>query len=330
MLRAEVAPRIIIVDDEATIRGLLSRLLVPAGYAVEEFETGGAALERIRSHAPDLVLLDMQLPDVDGHEVLQAIRADPATRLLPVIMLTGLGTTQDKIKAFDEGVTDFLAKPFSPRELLPRVRSLVTLKRFADEHEHSEHVILSLARMIDARDSHTVGHSGRVAEIADRIAETMGFDTLARREMRRGALFHDIGKLATPDAILRKEGALTLAERAVIEQHPAVGHDLLSPMTTMQQILPIIRHHHERLDGSGYTDGLSGEAIPMSVRIVTVADAFDAMTSARAYREALPLDEVFEALFRGVARSWWDEDAVEALRATILEARAGMAVGLVA
>jgi putative two-component system response regulator len=324
------APRIVVVDDSEAVRKLLLRLLEPAGYAVEEFATGGAALERIRADAPDLVLLDMQLPDIDGHEVLQAIRAEPATRLLPVIMLTGLGTTRDKIKAFDEGVTDFLLKPFSPLELLPRLRSLVTLKRFADEHEHSEHVILTLARMIDARDSHTVGHSGRVAEYADRTGEKMGLDTLARREMRRGALFHDVGKLATPDVILHKEGALTLAERAIVEQHPAVGHDLLSPMTTMQKILPIIRHHHERLDGSGYPDGLSADAIPMAVRIVTVADAFDAMTSARAYREAMSVTEAFEVLDREVGRSWWEEDAVDALRATFLEARTGLAVGMVA
>lgn len=327
MSATEAAPRIVVVDDEPAIRKLLCRLLEPAGYAVEEFGTGESALDRIRSHPPDLVMLDMKLPGMGGHEVLEAIRAEPATRLLPVIMMTGLGTTGDKIKAFDQGVTDFLPKPFSHRELLPRVRSLVTLKRYADEYEHSENVILSLARMIDARDEHTVGHSGRVAELADRIAEKMGLDQPARLELRRGALFHDIGKLATPDRILLKEGALTLEERAIVEQHPGVGYDLLSPMTTMRSVLPIVRHHHERLDGSGYPDGLSGHSIPMPVRIVTVADVFDAMTHARAYREALPLEEVFDALFRGVARSWWDERVVETLRATFLEDRSGLALG---
>ncbi len=308
--------RIFVVDDSESVRHLLRRLLESAGYLVEEFAAGDDALEQIRFAAPDLVLLDLDMPGINGHDVLQAIRDSPATRLLPVIILTGAGTTRDKIQAFDEGVTDFVAKPFVPEELLPRIGSLVTLKRFADEHEHSEHVILTLARMIDARDPHTVGHSGRVAEFADRIAEHMGFDHVARRQMRRGSLFHDIGKLASPDTILRKAGALTLQERAIVEQHPIIGENLLAPMATMQAILPIVRHHHERIDGSGYPDGLSGAAIPMSVRIVTVADAFDAMTSTREYREALPMTEVFEMMSRGVGRSWWDGDVVEALRAT--------------
>ena len=137
--------------------------------------------------------------------------------------------------------------------------------------------------------------------------------------MRRGALFHDIGKLATPDTILRKAGALTLGERTLVERHPAIGEDLLLPMATMKGILPIVRHHHERLDGSGYPDGLSGDAIAMPVRIVAVADAFDAMTSSREYREALPPSEVLERLTRGVGRNWFDGDVVEALSARVQE-----------
>ena len=253
---AEASPvRIFVVDDDEQIRQLLSRLLTPAGYAVEEFGTAADVLERIRVEAPDLVLLDLGLPDLSGHEVLESIRADPATRLLPVVMLTGMGTTAEKRKAQSEGVTDFLSKPFSPEELLPRVRALVMLKQFADEHEHAERVILTLAKTIDARDPYTAGHSGRVAEYADRIAARMGMDAAVRNDMRRGALFHDLGKIVIPDAILRKPGILTAEEREVIEQHPVVGHDLLSPMRTMRKTLPIVFHHHERLDGSGYPEG---------------------------------------------------------------------------
>jgi putative two-component system response regulator len=311
--------RILVIDDDEQVRGLLRRLLTQAGYVVEESGTADEGLALIRAASPDLVLLDLQLPDRSGHEVLEEVRSDPATRLLPVVMLTGMATTSEKLRAQAEGVTDFLAKPFSPEELLPRVRALVMLKLFADEHEHTEHVILTLARTIDARDPYTAGHSGRVAEYADRIATRMGLDTAARNDMRRGALFHDLGKIVIPDAVLHKPGSLTPAERAIIEEHPVVGSDLLSPMKTMRKTLPVVYHHHERLDGSGYPEGISGPAIPMTVRIVTVADIFDALTTDRAYRGALGRSTAFEILRDGVTRGWWDADAVGLLRAVVSE-----------
>jgi putative two-component system response regulator len=314
------AARILIIDDDAQVRLLLRRLLEPAGYLVEEFATGEPGLERIRDDSPDLVLLDLHLPDRSGHEVLEEIRGDPATRLLPVVMLTGYATAAEKVRAQNEGVTDFLSKPFSPEELLPRVRALVMLKQFADEHEHAERVILTLAKTIDARDPYTAGHSGRVAEYADRIASAMGLDAVLRNDMRRAALFHDLGKIVVPDSVLRKPGPLTAEERAIIEEHPVVGHDLLSPMKTMRKTLPIVYHHHERLDGSGYPDGISGDAIPVTVRIVTVADIFDALTSTRAYREALRTETALEILDEGVRKTWWDPSVVDLLRGVISEA----------
>lgn len=311
--------RIVVVDDDPEIRGLLRVLLTGAGYRVEEFERANPAVEAIHADSPDLVLLDLDLPDRSGHEVLEEIRSDPATRLLPVVMLTGHATKDQKMRAIREGVTDFLAKPFSPEELVPRVRSLVMLKHFADEHEHAEHVILMLARAIDARDPYTAGHSGRVAEYADRIAERMGLDPSARIDMRRGALFHDLGKIVIPDAVLRKPDRLTEEERRIIEQHPIVGYELLSPMRTMRKTLPVVYHHHERLDGSGYPKGLSGPAISMTVRIVTVADVFDALTTDRAYRQALKLETAYEILYAGVHKGWWDGMVVDELRGVVSE-----------
>jgi putative two-component system response regulator len=311
--------RILAVDDDPEIRRLLSILLGNAGYQVEGFETASAALIAVRAEPPDLVLLDVDLPDRSGHEVLEEIRADPATRLLPVVMLTGNATKEQKMRAIREGVTDFLAKPFAPEELVPRVRSLVMLKQFADEHEHAEHVILTLARTIDARDPYTAGHSGRVAEYADRIAQRMGLDPTLRAEMRRGALFHDLGKIVIPDAILRKPGRHTPEERSVIEQHPVAGYELLSPMRTMRKTLPIVYHHHEHLDGSGYPEGISGAAIGIPVRIVTIADIFDALTSDRSYREALRLETAYEILDEGVRKTWWDADVLEELRGVVAE-----------
>ena len=307
-------PRILVVDDDEQIGRLLRQVLGAAGFAVESVATGEAGLERVRSGEVDLVLLDLKLPDRSGLEVLEAIRSDPATRLLPVVMLTGQATDAEKKRAQAAGVTDFLMKPFSQVELLPRVRALIALKQFADEHEHAEKVILTLAKMIDARDPHTAGHSGRVADYADQVAQRMNLDVATRDDMRRGALFHDLGKIVIPDAILRKPGTLTAEERAVVEEHPIVGHDLLSAMRTMRQTLPIVYHHHERLDGSGYPDGIYGAAIPISVRIVTVADIFDALTSVRSYREARTIEASFAILEDGVQKGWYDRDVVKAAR----------------
>ncbi|MEO8431438.1 MAG: HD domain-containing phosphohydrolase [Acidobacteriota bacterium] len=311
------AGRIFVIDDDREIRQLLRTLLTGAGYEVAEFAFATTALEAIRLQSPDLLLLDLDLPDRSGHDVLEEVRADPATRLLPIVMLTGRVTREGRLRAFRQGVTDFISKPFAPEELLPRVRSLIMLKLFADEHEHTERVILTLARTIDARDPYTAGHSGRVAQYADRIGERMGMDSGARLEMRRGALFHDLGKIVVPDSILRKPGPLTAEERSVINQHPVVGQELLAPMRTMRKTLPIVYSHHERIDGSGYPDGLAGSDIPAAVRIVTVSDIFDALTTDRAYRPALGLETAFEILDEGVARVWWDRDAVDELRAAI-------------
>ena len=218
------AARILVVDDDEQIRYVLRQLLSPAGYAIEEAGTAAAALEQIRRDPPDLVLLDLRLPDRSGHDVLEEIRADPATRLLPVVMMTGYATSAERARAQAEGVTDFIPKPFSPHELLPRVGALVMLKQFADEHEHAERVILTLAKTIDARDPYTAGHSGRVADWADRIAERIGMDSPARATTCGGGRsFTTSGRIVVPDAILRKPGVLTAEERQVIEEHPAVG-----------------------------------------------------------------------------------------------------------
>lgn len=311
--------RILVVDDDPSVRVLLRRLLERSGYVVAEVGTGEDALERIRRAPPDLVFLDLQLPDRSGHSILEAIRAEPATRLLPVVMLTGLATSEQKVRAYELGVTDFLAKPFAPDELLPRVRSLVLLKLFADELDYAEHMIVTLARTIDARDPYTAGHSARVAGYAELVARRMDVDETTLLELSRGALFHDLGKIAVPDAVLLKPGPLTAKERGVIQKHPVVGTELLAPMKTMLKTLPIVRFHHERLDGSGYPDGLSGADLPLTVRIVTVADIFDALTTARVYRAALSREAAYEIFEDEVRRGWWDGEVLRELQAAVAE-----------
>jgi putative two-component system response regulator len=314
---------VLVVDDEAPLRALLRRFLERSGYVVAEVGTGEEALEQIRRDPPDLVFLDLQLPDRSGHSILEAIRAEPATRLLPVVMLTGLATSEQKVRAYELGVTDFLAKPFAPDELLPRVRSLVLLKQFADEHEHAESMIATLARTIDARDPYTAGHSARVAKYAERVARRMGVEESSLLDLRRGALFHDLGKIAVPDAVLLKAGPLEPEERQVIQKHPVVGEELLAPMKTMAKSLPIVRHHHERLDGSGYPDGLSGADLPLAVRIVTVADIYDALTTKRVYRDALSRETTYEIFEGEVRRGWWDGEVLGELQGALAESPVG-------
>lgn len=317
--------RVFIIDDDPQVRSLLRTLLRSGGYGVEEFGAAEPGLERIRTDPPDLLFLDLQLPDRSGHSVLEEIRSRPATRLLPVVMLTGFASSEEKVRAYELGVTDFLAKPFSPDELLPRIRSLVLLKLFADEHEHAGQMLTTLARTIDARDPYTAGHSGRVAEYAELVALRMDVPTATRLDMRRGALFHDLGKIVIPDGVLLKPGPLTVEERGIIQRHPVVGAELLAPMKTMLKTLPIVHSHHERLDGSGYPDGLAGNSLPRAVRIVTVCDIFDALTTTRAYRQALTREAAYEILADGVGRGWWDGEVLRELRAVVAETETGPA-----
>ena len=313
----ESAGRVFVVDDDDQVRGLMRRLLTRAGYTVEEFAVGATALDAIRERPPDLVLLDLMLPDASGNDILAQIRENPSTRLLPVVMMTGHGTRDDRLRAQRTGVTDFLAKPVAADELLPRVKSLVLLKHFADEHEHAEQVILMLAKTIDARDSYTAGHSGRVAQYACDVAERLGQKPAEIEDIRRGALFHDIGKIVVSDSVLKKVGPLTAEERLTINQHPVAGCELLSGMKTMRRILPIVYHHHERLDGSGYPDGISGGDIPQVVRIVSVANDFDVLTTTRAYRPAMTFEQAWNVIDEDVARGRLDPDLVKALKEVV-------------
>ena len=313
----ESAGRVFVVDDDDQVRGLMRRLLTRAGYTVEEFAVGATALDAIRERPPDLVLLDLMLPDASGNDILAQIRENPSTRLLPVVMMTGHGTRDDRLRAQRTGVTDFLAKPVAADELLPRVKSLVLLKHFADEHEHAEQVILMLAKTIDARDSYTAGHSGRVAQYACDVAERLGQKPAEIEDIRRGALFHDIGKIVVPDSVLKKVGPLTAEERLTINQHPVAGCELLSGMKTMRRILPIVYHHHERLDGSGYPDGISGGDIPQVVRIVSVANVFDVLTTTCAYRPAMTFEQAWNVIDEDVARGRLDPDLVKALKEVV-------------
>ncbi len=310
-----VRGRVLVIDDDPSFRRVVTALLANAGFAVAEAPSGADGLGALARLDPDVILLDLQLPDSSGQDVLRRIRQDPRTRLVPVIMLTGAATADQKLLALENGVTDFLAKPFDPRELLTRVGSLVELKSFTDALEDAERVVIALARTIDARDPYTAGHSERVSYYCGLLGERIGLSREDQRTLRQGALFHDIGKVAIPDRILLKEGRLTPGEYAEMQRHPVTGAELLRHMKTLSRALPIVLHHHERMDGSGYPAGLSGDQIPVLARATSVADVFDALTTTRPYRPSFTTGQALELLAEEARRGWWDPAMVAALGA---------------
>jgi putative two-component system response regulator len=316
---ATASGRLLVVDDDDQIRRLLTQLLKPHGYTVETVSSAEEALEKLMETPPDLVLLDVQLPGRSGHDVLEAIRHDSRTRLLPVVMLTGAATSEEKLKAIRAGVTDFMPKPFSAEELQVRVRSLMQLKSFADSLEDAERVIVALAKVVDARDPYTAGHSERVSLYAGKLGERIGLKGPELAAVQRGGLFHDIGKIAIRDNVLLKPGKLTPEEFEEIKGHPVHGREILQHMRTLTYALPVVYHHHERFDGSGYPVGLTGEAIPLTARVTTIADIFDALTTERIYRGAISREDSLKIMRDEVRKGWWDGQLLDEFRAVLEE-----------
>lgn len=302
--------RILIVDDEPAIRTGLERLLRRRGYQTRATCDGSSALLECISFRPDLILLDVMMPGRDGFDICREIKSNADTRLIPVVLITGLSEKGDRIRGIEAGADDFLSKPIDVTELDARVRSLLRLKAFTDELEHAESVLFTLALSIESRDPYTHGHCTRLAEFSSRLGERIGLPLDNIIALRRAGIVHDIGKVVVPDAVLLKPGPLTPDERAIIKQHAAAGEHICAPLKSFRAVLPIIRHHHERWDGSGYPDGLAGEAIPLLARVLQIADVFDALTTSRPYRGALPHPEAWDILLEEVRRGWWDAHIV--------------------
>ncbi len=310
---------ILVADDHEANRELLSALLGAEGYHVICAVDGQQALKQVHSDSIDLALLDVVMPRPTGFEVCQAIKSNPETRLIPVVLLTSLNSDHDRIHGIMCGADDFLNKPVNKHELLARVHSLLRLKQFTDELDNAETVLFSLALSIEAKDPYTEGHCDRLSKYSVALGEKLGLSEELRVALRRGGLVHDIGKLAVPEHILLKPGPLTAEERKIMEQHTIVGERICAPLRSFRHVLPIIRHHHEKQDGSGYPDGLKGEQIPLTARILQVTDIFDALTTDRPYRKALPTEKAFAIMREEVKRGWWDGSLVDQLELLVAE-----------
>jgi putative two-component system response regulator len=320
------AGTVLVADDLETNRRLLARLLSAQGYRVVTAEDGQAGLQEVERAAPDVILSDIRMPRLDGFAFCRAVKTNPATRLIPVVLMTGTTEIDDRLSAIEAGADDFLTKPVDQLELEARVRSLMQLKRFTDDLDSAEDVLRSLALMIEARDKGTEGHCERLARYAVRLGERLGLPDDDLAALNRGGYFHDIGKIGIPDAILLKRGPLTPAERVEMQAHPEIGDRLCGNLRSLHKVRAIVRHHHERLDGSGYPDGLRGDEIPLLAQVIGIVDVYDALTTERPYQRALTPEEAFAELRDEVARGWRRADLVEAFIETVHAPAAGALV----
>jgi cyclic di-GMP phosphodiesterase len=303
--------RILVVDDNAENASLLAQVLQSRGYAVRVLHSARDAELEIRSHLPDLILLDVIMPGKSGYDLCRELKADSMTRLIPLVMITGLSDREDKIRGIEAGADDFLNKPIFPEELFARVRSLLKLKEFTDELESAEDVLCTLGLSVEARDPYTEGHCERLARYASEMGRHLKLGEEAVTVLRRGGYLHDLGKIAVPDEILKKGTDLTPEEWKVMKQHPIAGETICRPLKSLRMVLPIIRSHHEHRNGTGYPDGLRGDDIPLLARILQVVDVYDALTTARPYKPALPHEHAAETMRQEAASGLWDPSLVD-------------------
>jgi putative two-component system response regulator len=301
---------ILVVDDIPMNGDLLKEMLASRGYRTIAVENAAAAEAEIRREAPDLILLDVVMPGKSGYELCRELKEDSKTRLIPIVMITGLTDREDRLKGIEAGADDFLIKPISPEELFARVSSLLKLKEFTDELETADSVLCTLGLSVEARDPYTEGHCERLAQNATDLGRFLGLEEESVVALRRGGYLHDLGKIAVPDEILKKGSDLTPAEWAIMKQHPVTGETICRPLRSLRLVLPIIRHHHEHSDGSGYPDGLREAEIPLLPRILQVVDIYDALRTARPYKPALAHEHAAVTMRNEARSGLWDGELV--------------------
>ncbi|MES1254948.1 MAG: HD domain-containing phosphohydrolase [Acidobacteriota bacterium] len=295
---------VLIVDDLEGNARLLEAILRSDGHRCIAASNGQEALALVDRDHPDVILMDVMMPHLDGLQACRQLKSDPATRLIPVVLLTALQDSDSRIRGLEAGADDFISKPFNGAELRARVRSLMRIKCYTDDLDSAEAVIMSLALTIEARDRTTEGHCQRLAAYAAAMGEAMGLAADEVGALHRGGYLHDVGKVGIPDAVLLKPGKLTPVEFEVLKQHTVIGDRLCGELRSLHRVRPIVRSHHERLDGSGYPDGLRGDEVPLLAQIISVVDVFDALTTERPYKAAWSRGQAIEELHNDVRRGW--------------------------
>jgi putative two-component system response regulator len=310
--------RVLIADDTDSVRSLFQKLLAADGHEVILASDGGAALEAVARHHPDVILMDVAMPVMDGLEVCRRLKSDPAVRLTPVVLVTGQTDLSDRIRGIEAGADEFLSKPVHPHELRARVRSLTRMKHLIDALDSAEGAFMTLALTIEARDPLTNGHCERLAYHASRLGRALGLDAEEIDALHRGGYLHDVGKIGVPDSILLKRGPLTPEEIVVMQRHTLIGDALCAPLQSLRRVRPIVLGHHERIDGSGYPSGLRGDDVPLLAQLVGIVDVYDALTSERSYRQAYSAEYAVGYLTEQAAQGKFSPRLVEAFIDTLV------------
>jgi putative two-component system response regulator len=310
----EDIPTVLIVDDEPKNVKLLKAMLAHEEYQILETVKGEEVFPVVSKHNIDLILLDVMMPGISGYDVCSQLKSKEETRLIPVVLVTALDDSESRIKGIEAGADDFVSKPPNRSELLARVKSLIRVKSLNSRLTSIENVLFSFARVVEAKDAYTQGHIERVADLSVAIAGKIGLTGKQIRAVRLGGILHDIGKISVPNGILNKPGKLDDDEWQIMKKHPDVGYKIAYPLKdNLQSALNVIRHHHEKLDGSGYPDGLLGKEITVEARIMAVVDIYDALITDRAYRKAMGREKAFEILRLEAEAGKLDHDIVHLL-----------------
>ena len=290
-------PTILIVDDDNRNLKLMEGMLFPVKCDLIKATNGLDALNIVEKNNIDLILMDVMMPEMDGYEVCRQIKSSEATRLIPVVLVTALNDSEARVKGIEVGADDFITKPPNKSELVARTKSLINFKRLNDNLASIEYVLFSLAKTVEAKDEYTQGHVERVSKLAIALGRKMGLSEEEMEALRYGGILHDIGKIGIPGSILNKPGPLSPEEWEVMKNHPVAGYNICLPLKkNLGYALEVIRHHHEKLDGSGYPDGIKDEEISTAARIMAVVDIYDALVTDRPYRKGMPLDKAIEIL----------------------------------
>ncbi len=300
--------KVLIVDDDASQRKLQKDIFPQPVFISVEAENGEHALEILKTDQFDVVLMDKNLPGINGDETCRRIREDLNLRLLPIIMLTGHHAYQNIISSMQAGANDFICKPFNIHELASRVKNFAANKRLTDNLDTTENMLYTIARIVEARDKNTHNHCERVSYMADAFGRYLNLNLEERVALRKGGILHDIGKISLPDSILLKPGELSEEEWQSMRQHPVIGENILKELKSMRNILPIVRSHHERWDGSGYPDGLKAEEIPFLARVFQFIDMYDALANKRSYKDAFSMQKIIEIFETETEKGWLDPE----------------------